>query len=81
MLGKESIIDLADYLNTKVRVRMIDREVVGTLKSYDKIPNLVLENTIDETKNSRELGIVFVRGQMIISIMPDKLSSIENPFK
>jgi small nuclear ribonucleoprotein (snRNP)-like protein len=81
MLGKETIIDLSEFLNTRIRVKLTGREVSGTLKSYDKIPNLVLEDTIEHSCDNRDLGIVILRGQMIFSIMPDKLEQIENPFK
>ena len=81
MLGKETIIDLKDYLNTKIRVKMTGREISGILKSYDKIPNLVLEDAVENSFEDRELGIVIVRGQMILSIMSDELNLIENPFK
>lgn len=81
MLGKETIIDLAELLNTRVRVKLIGREVAGLLKSYDKIPNLVLDEAVEVSLEGRELGIVVLRGQMIQSIMPDCLVEIENPFK
>ena len=81
MLGKESIIDMSGYLNTRIKVKLAGREVSGILKSYDKIPNLVLEEAIEDTSNGRQLGIVIIRGQMVISIMPDQLEPIENPFK
>ena len=81
MLGKETIIDLAELLNTRVRVKLIGRELTGMLKSYDKIPNLVLDEAVEVSLESRELGIVILRGQMIQSIMPDNLIEIENPFK
>ena len=81
MLGKESIIDMSSYLNTRVKVKMTGREVTGFLKSYDKIPNLVLEDAVEDTCGERPLGIVVIRGQMVVSIMPDHLQDIENPFK
>jgi U6 snRNA-associated Sm-like protein LSm7 len=81
MLGKESIIDMGQYLNTRIKVKMTGREITGVLKSYDKIPNLVLEDAVEDTSEARVLGIVIVRGQMIVSIMPDDLKTIENPFK
>lgn len=81
MLGKETIIDLSEFLNTRIRVKLTGREVSGTLKAYDKVPNLVLEDTVEHSSEDRDLGIVILRGQMIFSIMPDKLEQIENPFK
>ena len=45
---RESIIDLAPYVDKKVRVKFVGgREVVGTLKGADPICNLVLDDTIE----------------------------------
>lgn len=80
-LKKETIIDLGEYLNTKIRVNLSGgKEITGILKSYDKIPNIVLEDAVDEFSN-RELGIVILRGQMITALMPDQLEATQNPFK
>jgi U6 snRNA-associated Sm-like protein LSm7 len=81
-IHKASIIDLAPMLNLKVRVKLAGgREVSGVLKSYDKIPNIVLEDTKEyRDKGDRELGIVILRGPLITCIMPDSLTAIENPF-
>lgn len=81
-INKASIIDLSPLLNTKIRVKLQGgREVCGTLKSYDRIPNIVIEDTKEfRTKGDRELGIVIVRGPLITCIMPDSVTSVENPF-
>ena len=81
MLKKESIIDMSGYLNTRIKVKMSGREITGSLKSYDKIPNLVLEDAVEDSCEGRQLGIVIIRGQMIISVMPENVAEIENPFK
>ena len=45
---RESIIDLAPYVDQKVRVKFVGgREVVGVLKGADPICNLVLDDTIE----------------------------------
>ncbi|CAG9320347.1 unnamed protein product [Blepharisma stoltei] len=81
-LKKETIIDLSEYYKTKIRVSLVGgRELTGILGSYDKIPNVVLEDTVEDYNgNTRELGIVIVRGQMITAIMPDQVEETENPF-
>jgi small nuclear ribonucleoprotein (snRNP)-like protein len=81
MIGKESVIELGEYLNTKITVQVGDSVVVGKLKSYDRVPNLVLEDAVESSCNDRELGIVLVRGQMISAIIPSEVKEIENPFK
>lgn len=81
MLGKESIIELGEMLNTRIRVKLNGREVSGVLKAFDRVPNLVLDESIEVSLDNRELGIVIVRGQMISAILPDKVEEIENPFK
>ena len=45
---RESIIDLAPYIDQKVRVKFVGgREVIGTLKGADPICNLVLDDTVE----------------------------------
>ena len=45
---RESIIDLAPYIDHKVRVKFVGgREVVGVLKGADPICNLVLDETVE----------------------------------
>lgn len=67
------------------------RQVVGTLKGYDQLMNLVLEQVVellrdpeDEsilTENTRELGTVIVRGPQLLTISPlDGTEAISNPF-
>lgn len=78
-VSKESIIDLGEYLHTKVRVFLVGgKEVSGILKSFDKIPNLVLDEA--EEEGGRHLGVVILRGPLISAVMPDSLSPVENPF-
>ncbi|KAG0302086.1 Sm-like protein lsm7 [Dissophora globulifera] len=88
---KESILDLGKYMDQKIRVKYSGgREVVGTLKGYDPLLNLVLDETeeylrdpedgrlLDET---RTLGLVVCRGPAVILISPmDGTMEIANPF-
>jgi U6 snRNA-associated Sm-like protein LSm7 len=64
--------------------------VIGTLKGYDPLLNLVLDNTIEHIKDletdqytskTRSLGLSVLRGTAIILISPvDGSEEIENPF-
>lgn len=80
-IPRNSIINLEPLLNTKIRVKLIgNRELSGILKSYDRIPNIVLDDTEEHGSESRSLGIAIVRGPMIVSLMPDDLTEISSPF-
>ncbi|KJE89791.1 small nuclear riboprotein [Capsaspora owczarzaki ATCC 30864] len=89
---KESIVNLAKLLDKTVRVKFRGgREVIGLLKGYDPLLNLVLDETqeflrdpadperiLDET---RALGLTVCRGTTVILICPnDGMEQIENPF-
>ena len=61
------MVDLAKYVDTRVRVRFQGgREVEGVLKGYDKLDNLVLDDCIEYmrdindqytlTEETRKLG-------------------------
>ncbi|KAL1592229.1 U6 snRNP-associated protein Lsm7 [Paraconiothyrium brasiliense] len=63
------------------------REVIGTLKGYDQLMNLVLdevkEAVIDEEGNTRyrKLGLIVARGTLLVVISPlDGSEEIANPF-
>lgn len=85
---KENILDLAKYMDKEVQVKFNGgREVTGTLKGYDALMNLVLdevkETMRDEEGNesSRPLGLVVVRGTLLVAISPtDGSEPIANPF-
>ncbi|KAJ5161746.1 Ribonucleoprotein LSM domain eukaryotic/archaea-type [Penicillium capsulatum] len=85
---KENILDLNKYMDKEVQVKFNGgREVVGTLKGYDQLMNLVLddvkESMHDEEGNStaRSLGLVVARGTLIVLISPaDGSEEIANPF-
>ncbi|MCJ1256216.1 Sm-like protein lsm7 [Lignoscripta atroalba] len=63
------------------------REVIGTLKGYDQLMNLVLDDVKellrdDEgNESSRSLGLMVARGTLLVLISPiDGSEQIENPF-
>ncbi|KAI5851157.1 hypothetical protein DFP73DRAFT_628652 [Morchella snyderi] len=85
---REAILDLAKFMDKAITVKFNGgREVVGILKGYDQLMNLVLddvkENLRDEDGNehTRELGLIVARGPMLTLISPiDGSEQIENPF-
>lgn len=89
---KESILDLAKYMNTQIYVKYQGgRLVKGILKGYDPLQNMVLdevEEVLRDTEDlniltdaTRNLGLVVVRGTAIQSIYPHEgTQEIDNPF-
>ena len=80
---RESIFQFGKYLNNEVSISLFGtREITGVIKSYDQFSNLILDDVIETFKDgtSRELGLVFIKGTAISSLVPGKLQPIENPF-
>lgn len=45
---RDAVVDFANYADQRVRVRLQGgREVEGVLKGFDKLDNLVLDETIE----------------------------------
>ncbi|MCJ1445896.1 MAG: Sm-like protein lsm7 [Stictis urceolatum] len=87
-LKKENILDLGKYMDKEISVKFNGgREVTGTLKGYDQLMNLVLDDVKelmrdDEgNESSRPLGLIVARGTLLVLISPlDGSEPIENPF-
>ena len=48
MAGKQSAVELAKYVDKGVHVKMAGgREVSGTLKGYDQLLNMVLDEAVE----------------------------------
>ncbi|KAF9872222.1 putative LSM domain-containing protein [Colletotrichum karsti] len=85
---KENILDLSKYMDKKITVKFNGgREVTGTLKGYDALMNLVLDEVQevmrDEEGNetTRSLGLVVARGTLLVLVSPlDGSEPIANPF-
>jgi U6 snRNA-associated Sm-like protein LSm7 len=63
------------------------REVKGTLKGYDALMNLVLDDVHEVVRDdegnesTRSLGLVVVRGTLLVLVSPvDGSEEIANPF-
>lgn len=83
---------LDKMIDGKIRVKCLGgRELKGTLKGFDELVNLVLDdceeffrdpndpNSI--TDNTRKLGLVVCRGTQVSLISPeDGMEEIANPF-
>lgn len=79
---------MAKYKDTKVRVKLMGgRLVVGVLKGYDQLMNLVLDETIEYMRDpedssfilkdkTRELGLIVIRGTVLLSLSPQDGSEI-----
>ncbi|KAK0390695.1 hypothetical protein NLU13_0198 [Sarocladium strictum] len=85
---KENILDLSKYMDKQITVKFNGgREVKGTLKGYDALMNLVLddvEETVrddDGNESTRPLGLVVARGTLLVLVSPvDGSEEIANPF-
>mmetsp|Transcript_10164 Transcript_10164/g.14382 ORF Transcript_10164/g.14382 Transcript_10164/m.14382 type:complete len:133 (-) Transcript_10164:92-490(-) len=89
---KESILELAKFMDATVRVKCLGgRELQGTLRGYDDLVNLVLDDC-DEfirdpqdmqrvTDETRKLGLVVIRGTQVSLVSPQEgMEEIANPF-
>ncbi|PGH15965.1 hypothetical protein AJ79_02132 [Helicocarpus griseus UAMH5409] len=85
---KENILDLTKYMEKEVAVKFNGgREVSGTLKGYDQLMNLVLDDVKEVMRDdegnqtTRSLGLVVARGTLLVLISPvDGSEEIANPF-
>ncbi|KAL7278644.1 hypothetical protein ACG7TL_007645 [Trametes sanguinea] len=86
---REAILDLAKYVNERIRVKFTGgREVTGVLKGYDQLLNLVLDEVQENLQAvpegqpaTRNLGLVVLRGPTITLLSPvDGFEEIANPF-
>ncbi|KAK0511937.1 hypothetical protein JMJ35_005787 [Cladonia borealis] len=85
---KENILDLNKYMDKEITVKFNGgREVTGTLKGYDQLMNLVLDDVKellrdDEgNESTRSLGLIVARGTLLVLISPvDGSEQIANPF-
>jgi len=92
MSRKENALDLAKFVDKGVRVKLSGgREVQGTLKGYDQLLNLVMDETIEYlrdpedplriTDTTRSLGLVVCRGTAVMMVSPTSgTEEIANPF-
>ena len=89
---KESILELNRFIDNQIKVKFAGgRESSGTLKGFDSLLNIVLDDTIEYlldpddpyklTQDTRHLGLVVCRGTTVTLICPMYgMESIANPF-
>ncbi|KAL8773334.1 MAG: hypothetical protein Q9209_001728 [Squamulea sp. 1 TL-2023] len=85
---KENILDLTKYMDKEITVKFNGgREVIGILKGYDQLMNLVLDDVKETLRDdagnetTRPLGLIVARGTLLVLISPlDGSEQIENPF-
>ncbi|MCJ1310352.1 Sm-like protein lsm7 [Agyrium rufum] len=85
---KENILDLTKYMDKEITVKFTGgREVIGTLKGYDQLMNLVLDDVKEMLRDdegnekTRSLGLLVARGTLLVLISPtDGSEQIANPF-
>ncbi|KAK4484987.1 hypothetical protein RD792_007594 [Penstemon davidsonii] len=89
---KETVLDLAKFVDKGVQVKLTGgRQVTGTLKGYDQLLNLVLDEAIEflrdpddplkTTDQTRRLGLIVCRGTAVMLVNPtDGTDEIANPF-
>ncbi|KAI7837960.1 hypothetical protein COHA_008264 [Chlorella ohadii] len=90
--GKESALDLAKFVDKSIRVKLAGgREVVGVLKGYDQLMNLVLDEAVEHlrdpedplrvTDQTRPMGLLVCRGTSVMLVVPTTgTEEIANPF-
>ncbi|XP_062226883.1 sm-like protein LSM7 isoform X2 [Phragmites australis] len=89
---KETALDLAKFVDKGVQVKLTGgRQVTGTLKGYDQLLNLVLDEAIEYEREqddplklcgkTRQLGLIVCRGTAVMLVSPtDGTDEIANPF-
>eukprot|EP00978_Attheya_sp_CCMP212_P030934 scaffold115361_cov47-Attheya_sp.AAC.3 len=80
---KESILELAKLMDHTARVKCLGgRELRGTLRGYDELVNLVLDDCEEFIRDkTRKLGLVVIRGTQVSLVSPeDGTEEIANPF-
>jgi U6 snRNA-associated Sm-like protein LSm7 len=89
---KETVLDLGKFIDKGVRVKLSGgREVTGTLKGFDQLLNLVLDECVESlrdvndplkiTDETRNLGLIVCRGTSVMVVSGlDGMEEIANPF-
>lgn len=92
MARKETVLDLARFVDSQVHVKLAGgREVTGILKGYDQLLNLVLDESVEHLRDpadptritdaSRPLGLTVLRGTAVVNVCPEVgREEIANPF-
>ncbi|KAK4350467.1 hypothetical protein RND71_029780 [Anisodus tanguticus] len=79
---KESVLDLTKFVNKAVQVKLTGgRQVVGTLKGYDQLLNVVLDEAIEHLRDSNDplkstgqtrlIGLIVCKGSAVMLVAPE----------
>ncbi|KMZ64215.1 U6 snRNA-associated Sm-like protein LSm7 [Zostera marina] len=89
---KETVLDLAKFIDKGVQVKLTGgRQVIGNLKGYDQLLNLVLDEAVEYLRDpddplkitdvTRRIGLIICRGTAVMLVSPtDGTDEIANPF-
>ena len=83
-IKKTNIYDLNSFLNKKISIIFSGgRKIKGILKSYDTLENMILDDVEEIFANdkTRELGLTFVKGSSLESVIPGEYEEIPELFK
>mmetsp|Transcript_9156 Transcript_9156/g.14869 ORF Transcript_9156/g.14869 Transcript_9156/m.14869 type:complete len:96 (+) Transcript_9156:69-356(+) len=92
-MSRRDILDLSNHVDKKIHVRFQGgREVIGVLKGYDQLVNIVLdeteefirdpENPDQTTDKTRKLGLTVCRGNSVTFVCPaEGFEKVANPFE
>jgi small nuclear ribonucleoprotein (snRNP)-like protein len=74
-IEREAVLDFAKYTDQRVRVRFQGgREVDGILKGYDKLDNLVLDDTVEYLRGNYRPRVPLARHPHDSLLAPPPLS-------
>jgi U6 snRNA-associated Sm-like protein LSm7 len=89
---RKDVLDLNKYIDQPVNVKFHGgREIQGTLKGFDPLANLVLDDCVEFlrdpnddnriTEETRNIGLVVCRGNALMLVSPvTGFEEIANPF-
>ena len=83
-IKKTNIYDLNSFLNKKISIIFAGgRKIKGILKSFDTLENMILDDVEEIFPNdkTRELGLTFVKGSSLESVIPGEYEEIPALFK
>ena len=68
-IPKNPIIALGPYLNSRIEVSLVNNTIItGTLVSYDKYSNMIIEAAKERSSDSGsevDLSVVYVKGRAV----------------
>ena len=81
---KSNIYDLSPFINKKISIIFSGgRKIRGILKSYDTLENMILDDVEEIFPNEkiRELGLAFIKGSSLESVIPGEYEEISEIYR